>query len=33
MRNSWVYQKFNFDLFHRQIDITTVRGPLKDVGL
>ena len=27
-RNSWVYQKFNFDLFYRQISITTVRGPL-----
>ena len=27
-RNSWVNQKFNFDIFYRQINITTVKGPL-----
>ena len=27
-RNSWVYQNYNFDLIFRQINITTVRGPL-----
>ena len=27
-RYSLIYQKFNFDLFYRQINITLVRGPL-----